>query len=66
MALRGRPHRVESEARRREFVRLVVAGEPLPVAAEKARVKPERALALVDTPEIIQILAQRPALRLVA
>jgi hypothetical protein len=53
----GRPKAAESERRRVEFVRLVAAGTPLVEAARIARIKPERALALLDTPEMRRLIA---------
>lgn len=53
----GRPRAAESAARRREFLRLVVAGVPGDEAARKARIKPERALAILTHPDIRPLLA---------
>jgi hypothetical protein len=52
----GRPSFAESERRRREFVRLVTAGTSFADAAAQAKIKPERALKLLDTPELRQII----------
>lgn len=54
----GRPSYEESEQRRHVFVGLVAAGVPLHQAARTARIKPLRALKLLDTPEMRQILAE--------
>lgn len=59
----GRPRGPESDRRRREFIRLVIAGTPLLDAAREARIKPERALALLDTPEGSAIIAARQGAR---
>lgn len=52
----GRPRGVESERRRREFIRLVAAGTPFDRAAVSARVQPVRALAILSEPEVRQII----------
>lgn len=44
----GRPRAHESAARRREFIRLLFAGVAFADAARAARVKPIRALAILD------------------
>ena len=44
----GRPRAHESNARRDEFLRLVLDGVPCDEAARRARVKPERALAILS------------------
>lgn len=54
----GRPIRFESEARRREFARLVAGGLRLDRAARQAKIDPWRALALVDSPEMIGLLRE--------
>lgn len=57
----GRPRKAESERRRREFVALVAGGAKLHEAAEQSRIKPARALALLDEPEMRQLLALQAA-----
>lgn len=54
----ARPSRFESEARRREFAGLIVQGVRLDIAAREARIDPWRALQLVDSPEMIQLLRE--------
>jgi hypothetical protein len=46
----GRPTRTESDRRRHEFLRLIAAGKSGDIAAEQARIKPERALAILTHP----------------
>lgn len=58
MAQTGRPRKVELERRRREFVGLVAAGSKLLDAAITTGIRPDRALALLDEPEMRQLLAQ--------
>lgn len=53
----GRPRKAETNARRDEFLRLVFAGVDLDEAAKLARVKPERALAIL-TPFVRPLLAK--------
>lgn len=53
----GRPSRDESERRRQHFVALVAGGAPFDEAAEQARIKPERALAILSQPEMRQLIA---------
>ena len=56
-----RPIRHESESRRREFARLVAWGTPLVDAARRAKVDPWRALRLLDSPEMRDLMrAARP------
>jgi hypothetical protein len=55
----GRPRDAESKARAREFLRLLSEGVDAPAAAKRARVKPERALAIL-TP-IVQPLFSKAA-----
>jgi hypothetical protein len=57
----GRPSSEESERRRREFVRLVIAGTPFAEAARASRIKPLRALSILDAPEMRQIIGQAAA-----
>lgn len=52
----GRPIRFESEARRREFVRLVAAGVSLYDAATRAKLNYGRALRMADSPEMLDLL----------
>lgn len=54
----GRPRAADSDARRREFLRLVVAGVPGDEAARQARIKPERALAILTHPDVRPLLSQ--------
>jgi hypothetical protein len=54
----GRPSTDESDRRRVEFVRLVVAGAPLDEAACEARINLKRALKILSEPEMRQIVAQ--------
>lgn len=54
--MRGRPTCEESEHRRMQFIRLVSAGASLVDATAASRIKPERALKLLDTPELRQII----------
>lgn len=53
----GRPRATESAARRREFVRLVATGAGFAAAAREARIQPLRALAILDEPEMRQLIA---------
>lgn len=53
----GRPSSEDSRARRDEFLRLVFEGVPCEEAAKLARVKPERALAILS-PLISPLLAK--------
>lgn len=53
----GRPRDAESKARRDEFLRLVFDGVELDEAARRARVKPERALAILS-PIVRPLLAR--------
>lgn len=53
----GRPRAHESIARRDEFLRLIFAGVACDEAARLARVKPERALAIL-TPLVRPLLAK--------
>lgn len=53
----GRPRASESERRRQRFVALVAEGVAFDVAAELARIKPQRALALLSQPEMRQLIA---------
>lgn len=53
----GRPSTEDSLARRDEFLRLVFDGVPCDDAARLARVKPERALAIL-TPILSPLLAR--------
>jgi len=53
----GRPSIAESARRRREFLRLVVEGVPGDEAARRARIKPERALAILTHPDVRPLLA---------
>ena len=56
-----RPGRFDSEQRRREFAGLVADGVRLDEAAKKARLDPWRALKLVDSNEMLDLLrACRP------
>lgn len=48
----GRPTEDESQARSREFLRRVAEGDGLAEAAERSRVKPARALKLLDDPDV--------------
>ena len=57
MAATGRPRAADSAARRAEFLRLVLDGVPCDEAAQRARVKPERALAIL-TPLVRPLLAR--------
>lgn len=57
MADRGRPRAPESERRRREFVRLVAAGSSLADAVRISGIQPKRAIALLDQPEMRQLIA---------
>lgn len=59
--MRGRPSLEESEHRRMQFIRLVAAGVSLVDATAAARIKPERALKLLDTSELRQIIAESEA-----
>jgi hypothetical protein len=52
----GRPSSAESDRRRREFLRLVVDGVPGDEAARIARIKPERALAILTHPDVRPLL----------
>lgn len=54
----GRPRGAESDARRREFVRLIASGAEFHQAAREARVQPFRALAILSEPEIRQIIGR--------
>lgn len=53
----GRPREAESRARRDEFLRLVFDGVDCDEAARRARVKPERALAIL-TPIVRPLIAR--------
>lgn len=53
----GRPSREESERRRREFIRLVAQGSSLADAVKTSGIQPKRAIALLDEPEMRQLLA---------
>lgn len=53
----GRPTRHESERRRREFLRLIASGVPGDEAAKRARIDPERALAILTHPDVRSLLA---------
>jgi hypothetical protein len=53
----GRPSTEESDRRRREFLRLIVEGVPGDEAARRARIKPERALAILTHPDVRPLLA---------
>lgn len=55
---KGRPRAADSDARRLEFLRLVVSGVPGDEAARTARIKPERALAILTHPDVRPLLAQ--------
>ncbi len=52
----GRPIRHDGERRRRAFVTLVAAGVRLDEAARQAKLDPWRALRLVDSPEMRDML----------
>ena len=54
----ARPGRFESEGRRRKFAALVAHGVRLDNAARQARLDPWRALRLVDSPEMIDLLRE--------
>jgi hypothetical protein len=54
----GRPNRTDSERRRQLFVALVSAGVDFDEAAAQASIKPERALAILSSSEMRQIVAQ--------
>jgi hypothetical protein len=54
----GRPRAADSDARRREFLRLIVAGVPGDEAARQARIKPTRALAILTHPDVRPLLAR--------
>lgn len=54
----GRPSADESERRRREFVRLIASGASLGEAQRGARVSLQRALDLLDPPEMRQLAAR--------
>lgn len=54
----GRPTHDESRSRRRQFVGLVAAGVDFRAAAKQARVSPERALEILNEPEMRQVIAQ--------
>lgn len=51
----GRPDAVETRRRTQEFIRLALDGEAFDVAARRARVKAERALAILSQPEVRQL-----------
>lgn len=53
----GRPSNAEIKRQQREFRRLVVAGVDIEEAAREARIKPERALAVL-TPIVRSLLAR--------
>lgn len=53
----GRPRKADTNARRDEFLRLVFEGVDLAEAAKRARVKPERALAILS-PIVRPLLAK--------
>lgn len=53
----GRPRDAESRARRDEFLRLVSEGVTCDEAAKRARVKPERALAILS-PFVLPLLGK--------
>lgn len=52
----GRPSHTELARRRSEFVRLILDGAGLAAAAEAARVKPARALAILDELELLRVV----------
>lgn len=60
-AMIGRPRAAESNARRREFIRLIVMGVDFDVAARDAQIKPERALKLLSHPDIRPLIVTRAA-----
>jgi hypothetical protein len=62
----GRPSAGESERRRMEFVRLIASGASLGEAQRGARVSLQRALDLLDPPEMRKLAARAVELRQVA
>lgn len=54
---RGRPRAPESDRRRREFIRLVAEGSTLTDAVRLSGIQPKRAIALLDQPEMRQLIA---------
>jgi hypothetical protein len=54
---RGRPSKRELERQRRDFLQFVAAGTPFDEAARLARIKPERALAILTHPDVRPLLA---------
>lgn len=53
----GRPSRDETRERTARFLRLCAQGLPYDEAAERARVKPTRALRIVSEPEFARVVA---------
>jgi hypothetical protein len=62
----GRPTSDESERRRMEFVRLIASGASLGEAQRGARVSLQRAIDLLDPPEMRKLAARAVELRAVA
>lgn len=53
----ARPSHTEQARRRKEFARLVAHGTPIVQAVRESRMDPWRALALLDEPEMMALLA---------
>lgn len=62
----GRPTNEEADRRRMEFARLIASGASLPEAQRGARISLQRALDLLDPPEMRKLAARAVALREVA
>lgn len=62
----GRPTNEEADRRRHEFARLIASGATLSEAQRGARISLQRALDLLDPPEMRQLAARSARPRVIA